>query len=116
MDQHDRGFISINSFSNWVRDNCGFHINDEDLPGLETILDGTNDYRISREGFIETISVAADDEEGDNFGASFKASASASKTPNKNNKQATVSASKFNNSSSARKQENSAGKQAAQAK
>ena len=75
------GFISINAFAMWINENCGFHINDEDLPGLETVLDGSNDYRITRDGFIETVSVPADDEEGDNLGASFKASA----TPNRNN-------------------------------
>ena len=80
MDVHNMGFISINSFANWICDNCGFHISDDDLPGLETVLDGSNDYRITREGFIETVSVPHDDEEGDNLGASFKASA----TPNKN--------------------------------
>lgn len=80
MDVYNRGFVSINSFANWVCDNCGFHIADEDLAGLETVLDGSADYRITREGFIETISVPADDEEGDNLGASFKASATPNKT------------------------------------
>jgi len=61
MDAHNKGFISINSFANWVCDNCGFHVGDDDLPGLETVLDGSNDYRITRDGFIETVSVPADD-------------------------------------------------------
>lgn len=47
------------------------------------MLDGSNDYRISREGFLDTICVPADDEEGDNLGASFKASVSPSKGKNK---------------------------------
>ena len=81
MDSQNMGFISINAFSNWISQNCGFHISDEDLPGLETVLDGSNDYRVTRDGFIETVSVPPDDEEGDNLGASFKASA----TPNRNN-------------------------------
>ena len=81
MDIHNMGFISINSFANWVCDNCGFHICDEDLPGLETFLDGSNDYRITKDSFIETISVPADEEEGDIMGASFKASV----TPHKVN-------------------------------
>ena len=80
MDKQNMGFISINNFANWICDNCGFHICDEDLPGLETVLDGSNDYRITREGFIEVVSVPPDDEEGDNLGASFKASS----TPNRN--------------------------------
>ena len=57
------GFISINAFSNWVCDNCGFMIADEDLVGLETSLDGCNDYRITRQGFLETVSVPAEEEE-----------------------------------------------------
>ena len=81
---HSRGSVSINVFANWVHKHCGFLIADQDLVGLETVLDGTNDYRISREGFVETISVPADDEEGDNLGASFKASVSPTKTPKKN--------------------------------
>ena len=101
MDIHNMGFISINSFANWVCDNCGFHICDEDLPGLETVLDGSNDYRITREGFIEMISVPADDEEGDNLGASFKASA----TPNKNN-----SGNKVNSGLKVQNNDRSAGK------
>ena len=76
MDAQGMGFISINSFANWICDNCGYHICDDDLPGLETVLDGSNDYRITRDGFIETICVPDDGEEGDNLGASFKASAS----------------------------------------
>jgi len=40
MDRHCMGYISINAFANWVCDNCGFHLCDEDLPGLETSLDG----------------------------------------------------------------------------
>ena len=63
MDRHNLGYISINAFANWVSDNCGFQISDEDLPGLETSLDGVNDYRITKEGFIETVSVPAEDEE-----------------------------------------------------
>lgn len=57
------GYISVNAFANWVCDNCGFHIADEDLPALETALDGANDYRITRDGFVETVSVPAEDEE-----------------------------------------------------
>ena len=76
MDQHGRGTVSISAFQNWILDNCGFQISDQDLPDLETVLDGTSDYQISRDGFIETISVPADHVEGDNLGASFKASAS----------------------------------------
>ncbi len=57
------GYISINSFANWVCDNCGFHICDEDLPGLEIALDGVNDYRITREGFIDTVAVPQEEDE-----------------------------------------------------
>lgn len=63
MDRHNMGYISINAFANWVCDNCGFHLCDEDLPGLETSLDGQNDYRITKAGFIETVSVPAEDDE-----------------------------------------------------
>ena len=31
MDRHNLGYISINNFANWVADNCGFNIADEDL-------------------------------------------------------------------------------------
>ena len=48
MDCHNMGFISINAFANWVCENCGFHICDEDLPALESALDGVNDYRITK--------------------------------------------------------------------
>ena len=63
IDRHNMGYISINAFANWVCDNCGFHICDEDLPGLETSLDGLNDYRITKAGFVETVSVPADPED-----------------------------------------------------
>ena len=65
MDQHNMGFISINNFANWVCDNCGFHICDEDLPLLETSLDGMNDYRVTREGFIDTVSTAREEEDAE---------------------------------------------------
>ena len=114
MDVHNMGFISINSFANWICDNCGFHINDDDLPGLETVLDGSNDYRITREGFIETVSVPPDDEEGDNLGASFKASATPNKnSPMKQQRQGANSSSKFganNTNNSAVKMQASANK------
>ncbi len=57
------GYISINSFANWVSDNCGFYICDEDLPGLEVALDGVHDYRITREGFIDTVAVPQEEDE-----------------------------------------------------
>lgn len=57
------GYVSVNTFANWVCDNCGFHISDEDLPALETALDGVSDYRITRDGFVETVSVPAEEEE-----------------------------------------------------
>ena len=111
MDVHNMGFISINSFANWICDNCGFHINDDDLPGLETVLDGSNDYRITREGFIETVSVPPDDEEGDNLGASFKASATPNKSSlTKQQRQGTNSSSKFGANNSAAKMQASANK------
>ena len=49
-----------------MSDNCGFSIADEDLPLLEKALDGVNDYRITREGFIDTVSVPQEEEEEDN--------------------------------------------------
>ena len=63
MDRHNMGYVSINAFANWVCDNCGFHIADEDLSALETSLDGQNDYRITRAGFIEVVQVPAEEEE-----------------------------------------------------
>ena len=57
------GYITVNSFANWVCDNCGFHVADEDLPALETALDGVNDYRITKQGFLETVSVPAERDE-----------------------------------------------------
>lgn len=57
MDRYNMGFVNINNFANWVCENCGFHICDEDLPLLEKALDGVNDYRITRAGFIESVSV-----------------------------------------------------------
>lgn len=62
MDRYNQGFISSGQFANWVADNCGYHIADEDLPLLEASLDGSADYRITREGFIETISVPEEEE------------------------------------------------------
>ena len=63
MDRYNMGYISINNFANWVNDNCGFHICDEDLPMLELSLDGMNDYRVTREGFIDTVSNAQEAEQ-----------------------------------------------------
>ena len=47
MDRYNQGYISASHFANWVADNCGFHICDEDLPALEASLDGSADYRIT---------------------------------------------------------------------
>ncbi len=63
MDRHNLGYISINNFANWVADNCGFCIADEDLPALEASLDGLNDYRITKDAFIETVSVPEEEED-----------------------------------------------------
>lgn len=63
IDRHRMGYVSVSAFANWVCDNCGFHIADEDLAGLETSLDGANDYRITRQGFLDTVQVADDEEE-----------------------------------------------------
>ena len=60
------GFINVNNFAQWVNENCGYSIADEDLPLLEKALDGVNDYRITREGFIDTVSVPQEEEEEDN--------------------------------------------------
>ena len=57
------GFINVNNFAQWVNENCGYSIADEDLPLLEKALDGVNDYRITREGFIDTVSVPQEEEE-----------------------------------------------------
>ena len=60
-----------------MSDSCGFQICDEDMPALETSLDGCNDYRIMKEAFIETVSVPADDdEEEENAAANQRYSAS----------------------------------------
>jgi len=68
MDKAGNGYISVHNFAAWVSDNCGFHILDEDLPGLEKSLDGGNYYRITKQAFIESVSVPKeeDDEEEDN--------------------------------------------------
>ena len=76
MDRHNMGYISINNFANWVNENCGFTIADEDLPALETSLDGCNDYRITRDAFIETVSVPAEEEEEANENERAQRSAS----------------------------------------
>ena len=79
MDRHNLGYISINNFANWVSDSCGFQICDEDMPALETSLDGCNDYRIMKDAFIETVSVPADDDEEEaNTAANQRFTASAS--------------------------------------
>ena len=78
MDRHNLGYISINNFANWVSDSCGFQICDEDMPALETSLDGCNDYRIMKEAFIETISVPADDDEEEEANAAANQRYSAS--------------------------------------
>ena len=66
MDRYNMGFINVNNFAQWVNENCGYSIADEDLPLLEKALDGVNDYRITREGFIDTVSVPQEEEEEDN--------------------------------------------------
>jgi len=52
MDKNNMGYVTINGFANWVCENCGFHIADEDLPALELCFDDVQDYRICREDFI----------------------------------------------------------------
>ena len=66
MDRYNQGFISSGQFGNWVADNCGFHIADEDLPALEASLDGSADYRITKEGFIENVSMPEEEESAQN--------------------------------------------------
>lgn len=63
MDQRNLGFISVNCFADWVSENCGYNIADEELPGLEVALDGKRDYRITRQGFIEAVSAVSDEPE-----------------------------------------------------
>lgn len=63
MDNRGMGYISVHNFAGWVADNCGFHIVDEDLPGLEQSLDGGQYYRITKEAFVEAVSVPNDNEE-----------------------------------------------------
>lgn len=63
MDRHNLGYVSVNAFSHWVSENCGYTLADEDLPGLADALDGGNEYRISREAFIEAVSAAEPEEE-----------------------------------------------------
>ena len=57
MDRHNTGAVSCNQFAYWVEDNCGFKICDEDMPGLETTLDGSQDYRITKDAFIAIVSL-----------------------------------------------------------
>ncbi len=57
------GYISTATFVTWVFDNCGFHICDEDMAGIEAALDGQVNYRISRENFMLAIEVSQEEED-----------------------------------------------------
>ena len=66
MDVHRLGYLSLNVFANWVADNCGYLIKNEDLLGLQRSLDKNSDYRISRDEFIGSVTPPVDpEEEGD---------------------------------------------------
>ena len=79
LDSRGAGYISVHNFAAWVADNCGFHIVDEDLPGLEQSLDGGNYYRITKAAFIEAVSVPNDDNEEQDDQQQNNASAGAKK-------------------------------------
>ena len=62
------GYVSTAAFADWVSKNCGYNIPHYDLPGLSTALDKNNDYRISRQEFIDSIAAPQyedDEEEGE---------------------------------------------------
>ena len=63
MDNRNTGYITVHNFAAWVAENCGFQILEDDLPGLEQSLDGGNYYRITKEGFVDAVSVPNDEEE-----------------------------------------------------
>lgn len=56
MDVYNMGFLSINAFANWVSQNCGYNIPDCDLSGLSSALDKNNDYRITKDEFVASVS------------------------------------------------------------
>ena len=68
MDAYQTGYLSCNAFSHWVSQNCGYKIPDADLLGLCGQLDANNDYRITREEFIASVSVPQQTEEDENEG------------------------------------------------
>lgn len=69
MDVYNMGYLSSNAFAHWVSQNCGYTIPDADLPSLSTFLDKNNDYRITKQEFVEAVSAPQDDdEEGENDG------------------------------------------------
>lgn len=68
MDVYQTGYLSANAFSHWVSQNCGYNIPDADLIGLCRQLDTNNDYRITREEFIASVSVPQQTEEDENDG------------------------------------------------
>jgi len=63
IDAHRLGYLSLNVLTNWVSDNCGFNIRNEDLLSLQRSLDRNNDYRIEREEFIKSVAPFAEEQE-----------------------------------------------------
>ena len=63
MDTYQQGFVSLGQFERWIADNCGFQVKRDDLMALQKSLDANNDYRITRDEFINSVSVVVDEED-----------------------------------------------------
>ena len=63
MDVYKQGSLSLNIFSNWIQDNCCYNLKQSELVSLQSRFDKNNDYRITKEQFVEAVSALQEEEE-----------------------------------------------------
>jgi hypothetical protein len=52
----------MNRFANWVSDNCGFTVNDEDLTFIQEGLSSGNSHCIRKEDFLQRVNANDEDD------------------------------------------------------
>ena len=65
MDRFKDGQISEQEFSNWISHNCGYNISREDISILSAALDKNNDYRVTKDEFIASVSAPQDEDDAE---------------------------------------------------
>lgn len=63
MDAYRMGSVSTNAFMYWIQDNCCYNLKPEELRSLLSRFDKFNEHRITREAFIDAVSVYVEEEE-----------------------------------------------------